>query len=414
MKTSAFENFEDSIKSKSTRQEYNRKLNNCKIFFKIKSWDSYIKKNKDSIHNDLEYYISTQKKKQIKNHTIKGMINPIFLLLEMNQVVLFKKILLKKLPDDDQISGGMKPFTTEEIQRMLKSSPLLRTRALIHFLSSTGCRPASIVDPVLRIKHLEKLNNCYSVRIYDESKEGYWGFLTPEATQSLDEYLKSRKLNGEKLDDESPMFVNVSDSFDSKGQPITTRSVREMLSRVIKKAGIERTKKGKRYDKATIYGFRKRFNTILKLDNSINSNITEKLMAHKNGLDGTYLQPTREECFREFKKAITELTIDPTNRQQSKIQELQAEKSELEQKNARIEELENSELVNQSTHIKNLEDEFMRMKFDLTKLLRSTRKNSKLNLSTWNNYPTLERHVKYNNKENRIYVKDSDGGEIVF
>ncbi len=79
--------------------------------------------------------------------------------------------------------------------------------------------------------------------------------------------------------------------------------------------------------------FRKRFNTILKIDNEINSNIVEKLMAHKKGLDGTYLTPTMEECYVEFVKAIPELTIDPTERQKAKIQMLEQEKSEMEQKN---------------------------------------------------------------------------------
>ena len=60
--------------------------------------------------------------------------------------------------------------------------------------------------------------------------------------------------------------------------------------------------------------FRKRFNTILKINNDVNSNIAEKLMAHKKGLDGVYLQPTREECFNEFVKAILQLTVDDSQR----------------------------------------------------------------------------------------------------
>ena len=99
------------------------------------------------------------------------------------------------------------------------------------------------------------------------------------------------------------------------------------------KAGIERIKKGKRYDKAAIYGFRKRFNTILKLNNDVNSNIAEKLMAHKRGLDGTYLQPTKEECFTEFVKAIPFLTISDDERIRLENQALKKEKSKLE-KNA--------------------------------------------------------------------------------
>jgi integrase/recombinase XerD len=73
----------------------------------------------------------------------------------------------------------------------------------------------------------------------------------------------------------------------------------------------------------------------LKLNNDVNSNIAEKLMAHKRGLDGTYLQPTREQCFAEFVKAIPDLTIDQTERQKAiikiknkQIDELQSTKEE--------------------------------------------------------------------------------------
>lgn len=107
------------------------------------------------------------------------------------------------------------------------------------------------------------------------------------------------------------------------------------MHHLLRAAGITRTKNGKRYDKAANYGFRKRFNGLLKMNNNVNSNIAEKLMAHKRGLDGSYLKPTREECFAEFKKAIIDLTVDDSERLkiQSKtmdhiINKMQSEKGE--------------------------------------------------------------------------------------
>ena len=63
-----------------------------------------------------------------------------------------------------------------------------------------------------------------------------------------------------------------------------------------------------RYDIQADHGFRKRFNTILKLNNSINYNITEKLMCHKNGLM-VHLVSTIDELFVEFKKAISDIDL---------------------------------------------------------------------------------------------------------
>ena len=69
---------------------------------------------------------------------------------------------------------------------------------------------------------------------------------------------------------------------------------------------------------------------ILKINNSVNSNIAEKLMAHKKGLDGTYLNPTREECFAEFIKAIPELTINKQARLEAENKAKEAKITELE------------------------------------------------------------------------------------
>jgi hypothetical protein len=52
------------------------------------------------------------------------------------------------------------------------------------------------------------------------------------------------------------------------------------------------------------------------------------------------LQPTKQECFNEFEKAIPELTIDPTKRQESLIQTQQKEINLLEKKTKKIDELE--------------------------------------------------------------------------
>ena len=55
---------------------------------------------------------------------------------------------------------------------------------------------------------------------------------------------------------------------------------------------LQRIKKGRRHDSQLNHGFRKRTNTILKLESNVNSNIAEKILGHKNGLDGVYFTPT--------------------------------------------------------------------------------------------------------------------------
>ncbi|MDE2590866.1 MAG: site-specific integrase, partial [Patescibacteria group bacterium] len=122
-------------------------------------------------------------------------------------------------------------------------------------------------------------------------------------------YMEERRERGEEITPQSTLFATRLARY-SKSSHLSAITAREIMSHLVKKAGIARFKTGERFDKAAIYGFRKRFNTTLKTNNDINYNIAEKLMAHKNGLDGVYLKPTREQCFAEFVKAIPELTIN--------------------------------------------------------------------------------------------------------
>ncbi len=115
--------------------------------------------------------------KNRKGTTIKAKLNPIELFIAMNDIPINNKLVRKLIPANDHIPGGDVAYTTEEIQRMPSSTTKLGTKALIHFLASTGARPASIVDPVLRIKHLEDMpQSCKAIKIYDGSREGYWAF----------------------------------------------------------------------------------------------------------------------------------------------------------------------------------------------------------------------------------------------
>jgi len=61
-------------------------------------------------------------------------------------------------------------------------------------------------------------------------------------------------------------------------------------------------------------------------------------MAHKRGLDGTYLQPSLEQYYAEFFKAISDLTIDDSERLRFTNKILEKEKSELRIKNEELSE----------------------------------------------------------------------------
>ncbi len=282
---------------------------------------------------------------KMKGNSVQNYINPVRVFFGMNDIMLNSYIITNAIKSEDSIPGGGVAATDDDVKDLLDITNSPMKKSLIHFVSSTGIRPGALNDPVLRMKHLTPMSDgCKAIKVYDESKEGYWAFLTPEATKSHLQYINFRKERGEIIDDESPLFRP---TLNTKVKHLRCSTAREMMYDLIKKAGIIRVKTGNRYDKAAMYMFRKRFNTKLKMENQVNSNIAEKLMAHKRGLDGTYLAPTKEECFNEFKKAIMVLTVDPTERQKLEIQKKQEEITELEDKN--------NKLQDQDTRIRNLE-----------------------------------------------------------
>jgi hypothetical protein len=77
-----------------------------------------------------------------------------------------------------------------------------------------------------------------------------------------------------------------------------------------------------------LHGFRKFFTTQL-INSNLNPEIREMLLGHKIGLASAYYRPTEEEMHEEYSKAIDNLTIDPANRLQRKIETLTIEKSRL-------------------------------------------------------------------------------------
>ena len=262
--------------------------------------------------------------------------------------------------------SGYRPYSNLHAQKILLKANTSRNRALVLFDFSTGSR-VGIHDHPLLVKHTVMMSStfddnhldCMAVLLYadrdidveemdmrdkvdDESRynsETYWGFLTPEATIAMLNYWNERKKDGEIFTPDTPIFRQKYQIGMSPSLQIRKQAVVMIMDRIVKAAKIPRVKKGRRFDIQLNHGKRKRFNTELKMNDVVNSNAIEKMMAHKNGLDGTYLHPTREKLFKEFVKGIHDLTIDDSARKQSELDQKEKENNELKKKIDEIKEL---------------------------------------------------------------------------
>jgi len=331
--------FEQTIKSEATLKNYSEHLRIFLEFAKIKDYDSLLQLPHEKLQEMVEDYIIHLKNK-VNPNSVPVMIQGIKHFFIINRIPIHWEIIRRMIPAKVKSAGSI-PWSTAQIKKMLDVSSSKRNSALIHFLSSSGAR-IGVLDHQLQIKHLVDMGEgCKGVLLYADSTEEYWSFLTPEASKSLKDYFVEREQDGEKFYPETLVFRQKYRLGIEKPRVLKSAGGRIILYRIIQKSRIKRNKVNRNYDIQMDHGFRKRFNTVLKINNEVNSNIAEKLMGHKNGLDGVYFKPTKEQCFKEFRKAIPELSIDESIRLEEKIKHRDEQIEKLESdKDKRIAELE--------------------------------------------------------------------------
>lgn len=294
--------FTESIKSKYTKYNYVSHLNTFKKFIGINDEDELLDMSKKNIQIMLENYVMYLRRTANPN-SIPSKFKGLKHFCIINDIDVNWNIIYKFFPQKQKPSC-LRGYRTNEIRTIFSAATSLRDKALIHFLASTGAR-IGVFDHDLMIQHTKSMPTKHmAVLLYAGTVEEYWGFLTPQATKSLIHYHAARKDRGETFDSNTPIFST--SKFTQK--PLSWNGARSAIYRIVSKTTV-RLKQGDRFDVQIDHGFRKRYNTILKLDRHINYNVAEKLMGHKNGLDGVYFTPTLNELFREFKKVSHKIEI---------------------------------------------------------------------------------------------------------
>jgi len=350
--------FQESLKSKESVKNYTYCVKKFIQYYDLKDFDSIVKIEKKELQKLVETWTIHLKGKMNPN-TIPSYINPIKTFLEANDIDLNWRKIKRLFPAKIKRSGSS-AYSTEDVKKMLDVTPQMRNKAIIHFLASPGVRIGAV--PELKLRHLRDMpEGCKMITLYEDSIEEYFTFLTPEAANALDDYLGQRRKEGELINEDSPLFRKAHPLSFMEPKPILRGALQAVLDRARKKAGVQGQKKNGRYAKQLCHGFRKRFNTTLKLNKGVNDNVIEKMMGHKNGLDGIYFVVNPEDAFEEFKNGIMDLTIDPTERQKHKIESLEKEKSELEKRNEENKLVKN-EVFRQGQIIENLSKQMNELK----------------------------------------------------
>lgn len=306
----SIELFKESIRSEHTKRCYE---------YYLKKYGEHKLSISDpkTVENTLINFILEQKQIGKSFYAISNYVNCIISFYKINDILVNTKKITRFMPERRRIKSDIS-YNHEEIRKMLEIADE-RMRAVILILASSGMRVGAL--PLIKLKNLKG----NTLTVYETYGEEYLTFITPECNKAVDDYLDMRSRCGEILKSESLLIreqFDIRDQFQIKNsRQIKRDAIQWMIKDIVKRCGIGN-------EVMLAHGFRKFFTTQL-VNSKVNPEIREMLLGHKIGLASSYYKPTVDEMLSEYGKAIDNLTIDPANRLQRKVETLTIEKSRL-------------------------------------------------------------------------------------
>jgi integrase len=309
-------------------------------YIKDNSVSNLVKQDSKTTEQQLKtYLVDLRRNQKLSYASLSIRLAALRKFYEMNDVVLNWKKVSNYLGENTKVMKD-RAYTTEEIQQLLAKADE-RTRVVVLLMASTGMRIGAI--PNLKLKHLAKIEdyNLYQITVYDNTREEYYCFCSPECANAIDSYIAYRERCYEKTGPESPL---IREQFD-RDNPDKARNPRHisldtlsfLLRELLIASGIQKvehiteTKTTGRHRKEvmTSHGFRK-FATTNMIRSKVNPEAREMLLGHSIGLSDSYYRPDANEILQEYLKAVDLLTINEENRLRRKVesQEKEAEQWE--------------------------------------------------------------------------------------
>jgi len=345
------DNFIDNLKSPVTKHSYQKHIEYYLTFCQMTKLSELLAITEPD--RQIRRYIKSLQERNLSTRSINTMLYAIFHFYIYNDVILNTRKIISYV-GQPTLKQEDRPYTHDEIKKILDVSDL-RMKVIIGLMYSAGLRIGAIAD--LKLRHLQKIEMCYKVTVYEGSKEMYYSFCTPECASFIQNYLEYRSTNGEQLTENSYLIRNQFDINDleqirNKSKGIQTGTLKVMLNTLLRKAGlrtVDRITPHKRKEVAMAHGMRKLFCTQL-VKAKLQTEYRWFLEGHKmKGNDESYvkIEDDINEMFQQYKLAINNLTVSDEYRLKEQVKSLLVNKS-------RIDELEEN--------LKKLESEYKKLK----------------------------------------------------
>lgn len=245
---------------------------------------------------------------------------------------------IARFKGEKKLTIEKRPYTKDEIYRLLNAATDLRDKAMILVAASSGLRRDAIRS--LRIGDLKPIDkyNLYQLVAYPKTEQQYIVFCSPETRKAVDDYLERRKRMGESFTNESPLFRKQFNNRDllkvrSPAQFLSLKAMDFIINKLLNITGIrpsqKLTKDQQVPDKTEIaewHSFRYFYDTTLTFA-GVGGVISEMLMGHDIGLKHRYFKPTDIQKLegkgeeRGYIAAIPALTIQATKEENEKLRQ---------------------------------------------------------------------------------------------
>ena len=307
------------VHTESSRSNYLYHLGKYLKWSNASTYDDLLKKDSDSIQKDLEDYLNWfQNDEGHGFRYVRLAIASLVAFFSANNKAI-NKFRLHRMAKPDPFLRKMIPYTTEDIRQILdsidntklKTHPKYkytkpRAKAMIHFLTASASRIGGMTD--VKLEDLDKIKDCYFVKIYSNTPYEYTTFLTPEATKVVDHWIRITAPARNEAVSQSKKIKSVGDTllFD-----MSHNTMVKTMQRIRNNAKLSYDSLEGKFSKPTNHAFRYRWNSIAKGTPDVDPMLVEFMMGHdlnKVSAD-VYRKIELDKLFSEFQKFSSKLQI---------------------------------------------------------------------------------------------------------
>jgi hypothetical protein len=313
--------FLDFCKFKGVNIE--QKATNFHLFAKSKSQEEL----EDLVIKFILYEIERIDKGEITAGTLRNYLKALKLFCKMNRIAIFWDIISHSIPKVKKHANDRIP-TVEEIKKLIEY-PDRRIKPIVLLSLSTGIRVGAW--DYMKWKHITSLKNengdivAAKLLVYPNEPEEYFTFMTPEAYNTVKEWMDFRASFGEEITGESWILRNTWQKVKPRyshriglakyPRQFKSAGIKTLVGRALQIQGVRSKlilRNGeKNHDWKTLHGFRKFFKT--QTERVMKSLNVEILMGHDIGISKPYYKPSEQELLQDYLKAVDLLTIHNSN-----------------------------------------------------------------------------------------------------